>query len=66
MTSLAYFFTMEKALVKIIFGRKFFIHQPIFKILVALFYDFWDAKKLDQIKLEVFQDKVICKKAVPK
>ena len=36
-TSLAYIFTMEKALVKIIFGHKIFICRPIFKTFVALF-----------------------------
>ena len=40
MTYLAYIFTMEKALVQIFFGRKIFICQPIFKILVALFTTF--------------------------
>ena len=39
-TSLAYIFTMEKALVRIIFGHKFFICRPIFKIFVALFTTF--------------------------
>ena len=37
MASLAYIFTMEKVLFKIIFGSKIFICQPIFKIFVALF-----------------------------
>ena len=36
-SSHAYNLTMEKALVKIIFGRKIFICQPIFKFFVALF-----------------------------
>ena len=31
-TSLAYIFTMEKALVKIIFGHKMFIIPPVFKV----------------------------------
>ena len=35
--TVAYIFTMVKALVKIIFGHKTFICEPIFKILVALF-----------------------------
>ena len=35
----AYIFTMEKALVKIIFGRKILIFQLISKIFVALFWD---------------------------
>ena len=39
-TSLAYIFAMEKALVKILFGCKFFICQPISKIFVALFKTF--------------------------
>ena len=40
MTSLAYSFTKEKALVKIIFGRKILICQPIFKLFVAFFTTF--------------------------
>ena len=40
MTSLAYIFTMEKALVKIIFGNTIFICQAIFKIFVALLTTF--------------------------
>ena len=40
MTSLAYIFTMEKKLVKIVFGRKFFICEPIFKIFAAHFTTF--------------------------
>ena len=40
MTSLAYIFTMEKSLVKIIFGRKFFICQPIFIFFLALLKTF--------------------------
>ena len=35
-TSLAFIFTMDKTLVKIIFGCKCFICQPIFKSFVAL------------------------------
>ena len=40
-------FTMEKALVKIIFRCKFFICELIFKIFVALFKTFgmWNAKE---------------------
>ena len=34
-----------KSLVKIIFGRKMFICQPISQIFVALFKNFWDAKR---------------------
>ena len=44
MTSLAYIFTMEEALVKIILGCEFAICQPIFKIFVALFTTFWMQK----------------------
>ena len=33
-----------KSLVKIIFGRKMFICQPISENFVALFKNFWDAK----------------------
>ena len=40
MISLAYIFTIEKAIVKIIFGHKIFICQPIIKIFVALFTTF--------------------------
>ena len=40
MTSLAYYFTVDKGLVKIIFGRKFFICQLIFKKNLALFTTF--------------------------
>ena len=40
MTFLAYFFTMKKAPVKIIFGHKKSIHGPIFQIFVALFRSF--------------------------
>ena len=39
-TSFAYIFTMEKALVNIIFVRKIFMCQPIFKFFVALFTTF--------------------------
>ena len=39
-TSLTYTFTMEKALVKIIFCHKIFICQPFFKTFVALFTTF--------------------------
>ena len=53
MTSLAYIFTMEKTLVKIIFGRKIFIRLPIFKILVSLFTTFGMRKDSIQILLEV-------------
>ena len=35
-------FTMEKALNKIIFGRKIFIFQKIIEIFVTLFKTFWD------------------------
>ena len=59
MTSLAYIFTMEKALVKIIFGHKMFICQPIFKVFVAVFTTFG----MQNLLLGVFQNKVICKKA---
>ena len=67
MTFLAYIFTMEKALVKIIFGCKFFICQQIFEIFVTLFTTF-GVQKDDNIiiLLEVFQSKVIFKKAVSK
>ena len=37
-TSLAYIFTMEKDLVKIIFGRIIFISQLIFKTFELLWY----------------------------
>ena len=46
MTVLAYIFTMEKALVKIIFGRKCFILHPFFIFFCGTSYDFWDAKDL--------------------
>ena len=39
-TSLDYIFTIEKALVKIIFSRKMYIYQPIFKIFEALLTTF--------------------------
>ena len=44
-TSLAYSTTMEKALDNIIFGRKFFICQPIFKIWWH-FFRFLEYKKV--------------------
>ena len=55
---------MEKALVKIIFGCKFFIYQPIFKIFV-LFFKAVGMQKDDEITfnyflLDVFQNKVTC------
>ena len=64
MTSLTYICTMEKALVKIIFGRKSFI----FKIFVALLKTFGMQKenKITVISLEMIQERVICKKAVCK
>ena len=40
MTPLSYIITMEKALDKIVFGRKMFICQPIFKMFVSLFTTF--------------------------
>ena len=40
MTSLAYIFTMEKSLVKIMFGCKQFICGPIFKLFAALLKTF--------------------------
>ena len=42
-TSLANIFTMEKLVVKIIFGSKCFICKPIF-IFCGHFIDFWKAK----------------------
>ena len=64
MTFLAYNFTMEKALVKIIFGRKFFICQPIFKFLWHFLRLLGCKRMIDHSLLEVFQNKVICKNAV--
>ena len=61
-TSLAYIFTMKKALVKIIFVRKLLICEPIFKIFVALFRTFGMQKDAKII----FQYKMICKRQYPK
>ena len=59
-----HFFTMKKDLVKIILGHKTLICRPISNFL-------WHFLRLlgckgDHILLEVFQNKVICKKAVSK
>ena len=60
-TLLAYIFTKEKALVKIIFGHNFFICQHIFRTFVALFRTFGCNGMI-----MMFQKKGICKKAVSK
>ena len=65
MTSHAYIFTMEKALVKITFGRKFFICQPIFDFFVALLTTF-GMKKDSKSTLCWRCFRTICKKAVTK
>ena len=49
MTSLGNIFTMEKALVQIIFGHIFFICEPIFKVFAALFKTF-GMKKDDKVR----------------
>ena len=49
MTSLGIIFTMEKARVKIIFGRQFFVCEPISIIFAALFKTF-EMLKDDKIR----------------
>ena len=58
MTSLAYIFTIEKAIVEIIFSRKFSICQLIYKLFVDLFTTFGMQKVGNyHILLEVFHAK---------
>ena len=66
-TSLAYIFTMEIALVKIIFGCIIFICQQISKIFVALFKTFGMPKD-DKIKfcLRFFRTRSYAKRQFPK
>ena len=44
MTSLANINTLEKALVKIIFGHKIFYLSADFQNFYGTFYNFWDEK----------------------
>ena len=66
MTSLAYICTMKKT-INIIFGRKVFICEPIFKFLCH-FLILLECKRmtLDYILLEMFQNTLICEKEVSK
>ena len=66
MTSLAYIFTMEKVLVKIIFDHKIIICHTIFKIFVAPLKTFemqkgdnntfsWNVSEQDDMQIGSFQ-----------